>query len=120
MLTSFLSILENTLPGKETFTLPDTIDPDDEDDEEEEKSPSQVCYFILPDKNNSTDLFAVDPFEHFILTKVRLDREAKDQYTLTVAATQDCLRTGKNLGKVGKPSSLLKVNVWVNDVNDNR
>ena len=62
----------------------------------------------------------MDPFEHYILTKVRLDREAQENYTLTIAATQDCLRQGKNLGNPGKPTSLLKVTVFVNDENDSK
>ncbi|CAG7830108.1 unnamed protein product [Allacma fusca] len=106
---------ENITPSREKLELPATIDRDDEDEEERKSSP--VCYFIVPDNHNSTQIFSVDPVNHILSTKVRLDREKRANHTLMIVATEDCLRG--EITRQEKTSSYLKVLVNVVDVNDN-
>lgn len=110
--TQFLLFLENISPGRERVQLPPTIDRDDED--EEDKKTSQVCYFILPDGDNSTELFAVDAISHILTAKARLDREKQATHNLTVLATENCHQdvTRLNLQTLDKGSKL-KVTVAV-------
>lgn len=108
------SKLENVAPFKEKFILPETIDLDDVDDDD--KRPSQVCYFIKPDQQNSSKLFSLDPIHHFISTKVKLDRENRSTYSFDVVATDDCVQNIEHLEKKG--AATLNVKVYVNDEND--
>lgn len=58
----------------------------------------------------------------FLITRLTtlkpLDREAVPKYTLIVLATEDCISTPKYQKEIDSVSSL-KVNINVNDVNDN-
>ena len=119
MLTlSIITFAENISPGRERIQLPPTIDRDDED--EEDKKASQVCYFVLPDTSNSTQLFGVDPVSHVLTAKGRLDREKQSLHNLTILATENCHQdvTRLNLLTLDKGSKL-KVSISVRDVNDN-
>ncbi|XP_035709581.1 cadherin-23-like isoform X3 [Folsomia candida] len=111
-------LTENISPGRERIQLPGTIDRDDEDDEE--KKTSQVCYFILSDSKNSTELFEVDALSHVLTTKVRLDREKQPMHNFTILATDNCHQDIKRLHlQVFDKGSLLSVQIEVADVNDN-
>jgi len=81
---------------------------------------AQVCYFILPDASNSTGIFVVDPLQHILTAKVRLDREKQTNHTLTIWATDNCHSDVTKLNTQGlDKSSLLRVMINVLDVNDN-
>jgi len=107
-----ISFSENQEGGDERADLPETVG---NEDEAEEEIPV-ICYFILSDAENASAVFYLEPIEHWLSPKVTLDRELKDNYKFTVAATTDC--EGKRFPN--SPSATLRVTVDVNDLNDNR
>jgi hypothetical protein len=67
--------------------LPDTIDRDEVDDLDDD--PTTVCYFIV--HGNEDGLFLLDRVTHVLSVMRELDREARQNYSLIVKATEDCL-----------------------------
>lgn len=74
-------------PGAEKRKLPDTVDRDEVDDLDDD--PSAVCYFIV--QGNENGLFNLDRVTHILSLNEELDREVKQNYTLIIKATEDCL-----------------------------
>lgn len=74
-------------PGAEKRKLPDTVDRDEVDDLDDD--PSAVCYFIV--HGNENGLFNLDRVTHILSLNDELDREVRQNYTLIVKATEDCL-----------------------------
>lgn len=74
-------------PGAEKRKLPDTVDRDEVDDLDDD--PSAVCYFIV--QGNENGLFNLDRVTHILSLNDELDREVKQNYTLIIKATEDCL-----------------------------
>ena len=111
---------ENKRPGAEHVLLVNTIDRDDDDEDAELLD---VCYFIVD--GNEDGIFELIPLEHELLLNKELDRERQSEYDLTVKATEECLsqpdwlRDGRSIAFDSNDDSLLKVKIFVNDVNDN-
>ena len=114
---------ENKQPGSQHVLLVNAIDRDDVDeDEEAEAEFLNICYYIVG--GNDDGIFELEPLEReLFLTKV-LDREKKSKYELIVKATEECLRqpnwlSSSSIPFDGNDDSLLKVTIYINDVNDN-
>ncbi|CAH2108500.1 unnamed protein product [Euphydryas editha] len=106
-----LNITENV---KDYSTiLPNVIERDEIDRGDEPILP--VCYYIVA--GNEGGMFDVDRNTHRLTSK-SLDREQKDQYLLTVIATEDCM-SKPNYDEELDAISTLNVHIKVNDVNDN-
>jgi cadherin 23 len=100
----FFRILEHVKPGvdrEEKIKLPDTVDRDEVDDLEDD--PTTVCYFLV--YGNEDNVFALDRVSHILTPKKELDREKKQNYSLIVKATEDCLNIPKSLNE----SSTVKI-----------
>lgn len=108
-----LEFQEEAEIGAERIKLPETVG---SEDDIEEESPV-ICYFILPDSLNSSGIFYVEPYEHWVSPKIILDREQKENYTFVVGANTDC--EGKKLLNL-ELTSTLQVTVTLIDINDNR
>ncbi|XP_046962418.1 cadherin-23 isoform X2 [Vanessa cardui] len=93
--------------------LPSVIERDEIDRGDEPMLP--VCYYIV--EGNDGGMFEVDRNTHRLTAKA-LDREEKDQYLLTILASEDCM-TKPNYEERLDAMSTLKVHIIVNDVNDN-
>ncbi|XP_063590983.1 cadherin-23-like [Penaeus indicus] len=109
-----VNFTEHKTPGSERTKLIDTVDLDDVD----EDNGAHVCYFIVGGDEYST--FSLDRISHELMTMKELDREAEDHYTLLVKATEDCLTLPEPVAFFDpRDDTLLKVHVFVNDINDN-
>ncbi|XP_045137140.1 cadherin-23-like [Portunus trituberculatus] len=109
-----MNFTEHKSPRAERFKLVDTVDLDDVDEE----NTAQVCYFIVGGDEYNT--FNLDRFSHEIMAVKELDREVDDHYTLLVKATEDCLSKPEPVSFFDpRDDTLLKVHVFVNDINDN-
>ncbi|XP_050735758.1 cadherin-23-like isoform X6 [Eriocheir sinensis] len=109
-----MNFTEHKSPGAERFRLVDTVDLDDEDAE----NSAQVCYFIVG--GDEYDTFSLDRLTHELMAIKELDREVEDHYTLLVKATEDCLTMPEPVPFFDpRDDTLLKVHVFVNDINDN-
>ncbi|MPC29093.1 Cadherin-23 [Portunus trituberculatus] len=109
-----MNFTEHKSPRAERFKLVDTVDLDDVDEE----NTAQVCYFIVGGDEYNT--FNLDRFTHEIMAVKELDREVDDHYTLLVKATEDCLSKPEPVSFFDpRDDTLLKVHVFVNDINDN-
>ncbi|XP_064108915.1 cadherin-23-like isoform X3 [Macrobrachium nipponense] len=109
-----VNFTEHKSPGSERFKLIDTIDLDDVD----EDKTAHVCYFIVGGDEFSS--FRLDRMSHELMTNKELDRESEDHYILIVKATEDCLATPELVSFFdSRDDTLLKVHVFVNDINDN-
>lgn len=78
---------EHVQPGIEKRKLPDTIDRDEVDDLDDD--PTTVCYFII--HGNDDEIFLLDRVSHILSVKQELDREMRQNYSLIIKATEDCL-----------------------------
>lgn len=109
-----MNFTEHKSPRAERFKLVDTVDLDDVDEE----NTAQVCYFIVGGDEYNT--FSLDRFTHEIMAVKELDREVDAHYTLLVKATEDCLSKPEPVSFFDpRDDTLLKVHVFVNDINDN-
>lgn len=109
-----VNFTEHKSPRAERFKLVDTVDLDDVDEE----NTAQVCYFIVGGDEYNT--FNLDRFSHELMAVKELDREVDDHYTLLVKATEDCLSMPEPVSFFDpRDDTLLKVHVFVNDINDN-
>ncbi|KAM3963622.1 cadherin-23 [Aphomia sociella] len=107
-----INITENT--PEFGIYLPSVIERDEIDRGDEPILP--VCFFIV--EGNEDGAFQLHRSTHRLSTIKPLDREQKAEYSLTVLATEDCIAT-PNYQKDVDAVSALRVNVTVNDVNDN-
>lgn len=118
---------ENQRIGKEKIQLPSTIDGDDDDDEDESER-KEVCYFLLSNETSKEEeLFFVHPTDHTLYTRKELDREQQENYQVYIFATDNCFfqeqeSHKRTLAWAMKESekSILKVDLKIADVNDNR
>ena len=98
-----LSSFQNAAPGTKVFQVLAT-DPDDPD-----TANGKIVYSLPDDGTVARRLFALDPVTGVLSTRVKLDREERDQYTLIL-----------DVADLGSPpqqtSRLLKV--VVGDVDD--
>lgn len=78
---------EHVQPGMEKRKLPDTVDRDEVDDLDDD--PTTVCYFII--HGNDDVLFKLDRVTHILSVNGELDRESRQNYSLIIKATEDCL-----------------------------
>ncbi|XP_071547487.1 cadherin-23 isoform X5 [Panulirus ornatus] len=109
-----VNFTEHKAPGTERAKLVETIDLDDT----EEDKTAHVCYFIVGGDEYGT--FNLDSFTHELMTMKELDREMEDHYTLLIKATEDCLTLPQPVAFFDpRDDTLLKVHVFVNDINDN-
>lgn len=88
MFVSFINT-EHAQPGIEKRKLPDTVDRDEVDDLDDD--PTTVCYFII--YGNEDELFSLDRTTHILSVNKELDRERKQNYTLVIKATENCLES---------------------------
>lgn len=86
---------EHVRAGIEKRKLPDTVDKDEVDDLEDD--PTTVCYFIV--HGNEQGVFNLDRVTHILSAGSELDREIKQNYSLIVKATEDCLNIPKPLNE---------------------
>ncbi len=106
---------ENKNAGAERVLLINTVDRDDDDDETQI---ADVCYFIVD--GNDDNMFELLPLDHELMVTRQLDREERDEYQLVVKATEECLSPPtERIAFDATDDSLLKLNVFVNDVDDN-
>ncbi|XP_058129586.1 cadherin-23 [Anopheles ziemanni] len=112
-----LNFTEHTTTGVERIRLPDTVDHDYLDPLEGPSS--TVCYYIV--QGNEDGHFMLDPFSHDLTVGKELDREMKSRYKLHIKASEDCtnLNTTSHSVPIGNGGNLLKVTIYVNDINDN-
>lgn len=78
---------EHVQPGVEKRKLPDTVDREEVDDLDDD--PSAVCYFIV--QGNESEMFNLDRVTHILSLNEELDREKRQNYSLIIKATEDCL-----------------------------
>lgn len=78
---------EHVEPGIEKRKLPDTVDRDEVDDLDDDQT--VVCYFIV--YGNEDGLFQLDRVTHILSVNGELDREKRQNYSLIIKATEDCL-----------------------------
>ncbi|CAG9578961.1 unnamed protein product [Danaus chrysippus] len=91
--------------------LPSVIQRDEIDRGDEPMLP--VCYYIVD--GNVHGLFELDRATYRFKSKP-LDREQKDQYLITVLATEDCVEPNYD---ANVDSSTLQIHINIQDVNDN-
>ena len=108
---------ENSQPGRERVKIIGTIDRD----ENEEDEVLDVCYFIIS-SDGPKGMFALHPTRHELMINQVLDRELRSNYHLIIKATEECvnpLDEDEVFDANITDSSLLKINIFVNDVDDN-
>uniref|UniRef100_A0A182ISV2 Cadherin domain-containing protein n=1 Tax=Anopheles atroparvus TaxID=41427 RepID=A0A182ISV2_ANOAO len=112
-----LNFTEHTTAGVERIRLPDTVDQDYLDPLEGPSS--TVCYYIV--QGNEDEHFGLDPVSHELMVAKELDREKKSRYKLHIKASEDCAIANLSLSAEpnGNGVNLLKVSIYVNDINDN-
>lgn len=89
------TLIEHVKPGSEKRKLPDTVDRDEVDDLEDD--PTAVCYFIV--HGNDDGLFKLDRVSHVLSVTGELDREKRQNYSLIIKATEDCLNQPQPLNE---------------------
>ncbi|XP_060850417.1 cadherin-23-like [Rhopalosiphum padi] len=110
-----VNFTEHREPGSEYWQLIDTVDREELNDLE--KTPPPICYYVI--SGNDDNRFIVEPLNHRISVAYELDREVKETYELLVKASEDCLHSPPpSHGIIQDDDSLLKVLVFVNDIND--
>lgn len=107
-----LNVTEND--RSESVFLPSVIERDAIDRGDEPVLP--VCYYIV--NGNDDDAFHLHKTTHKLTTLKPLDREQKSNYTLTILATEDCVKIPQYTSDLDYVSTLT-VHITVNDVNDN-
>lgn len=114
----FLSFTENVAAGNEQRRIVETIAKYDEEEDERLFSKQLPCYFITGGEYK--ERFQLNLFTHNLSSKVLLDREERDNYTLIISASNDCMHE-PNPVAVYDPNdrSQLLVRIKVIDVNDN-
>ena len=111
---------ENQSPGLERVKIVGTIDRDDNDEEDLEEG-LDVCYFIVS-SDGPKGLFAMHPTRHELMTNQELDRELRSTYHIIIKATEECIDPIEEsvvYNETSMDSSMLKINVNVEDVDDN-
>ena len=81
----------------------------------------EVCYFILC-SDGPKGLFAIHPTKHELMTNQELDRERRSNYHIIIKATEECINPIDEQAAYNDTildSSELKINVHVNDIDDN-
>ena len=81
----------------------------------------EVCYFILS-SDGPKGLFALHPTKHELMTNQELDRELRTNYHVIIKATEECINPIDEQAAYNDSmldSSMLKINVNVNDIDDN-
>ena len=81
----------------------------------------EVCYFILC-SDGPKGLFAIHPTNHELMTNQELDRERRSNYHIIIKATEECINSIDEQAAYNDTildSSELKINVHVNDIDDN-
>ena len=114
-----VSFTEHTSPGSQRVKIVGTIDRDDADDDILELD--EVCYFILC-SDGPKGLFALHPTNHELMTNQELDRERRSNYHIIIKATEECINPIEEQAAYNDTildSSELKINVHVNDIDDN-
>ncbi|ETN63913.1 hypothetical protein AND_004358 [Anopheles darlingi] len=113
-----LNFTEHTIPSAERIRLPDTVEQDYLDPLEGATSSTTVCYYIVA--GNDDGHFQLDPVSHELMVSKELDREVKSRFKLQIKATDDCTASGNvSAAPTGHGANLLKVTIYVNDINDN-
>lgn len=102
----FFFLSEHVEPGVEKRKLPDTVDRDEVDDLEDD--PSAVCYFIV--YGNDEGLFQLDRVTHVLSVTTELDREKRQNYSLIIKATEDCLNPPHPLNETVTPKATKLIN----------
>ena len=99
------------------FLLSGTIDRD----ELEHDEILDVCYFIIS-SDGPKNMFALHPTRHELMINQVLDRELRSNYHLIIKATEECINPldeTEVYNDTITDSSMLKINVNINDVDDN-
>ncbi len=110
---------EHRTPGAERVLLVKAVDRDVEDGDEDYAALLDICYFIVG--GNGDGYFDLKPRDHELVASRELDREKQDAYELVVLATEECLDIpeAKEVEFDPKDDRLLRVVVFVNDIDDN-
>ncbi|XP_046672662.1 cadherin-23 isoform X2 [Homalodisca vitripennis] len=112
-----VNFTEHIAPGKERRLLPETVDRDEVDDLDDPRTP--VCYFIVA--GNDEGFFNIEPLSHEITVAQELDREEAEMHLIMVKASEDCVTPPQTNNSYldYKDSTVLRVVIFVNDINDN-